>query len=257
MTEFTRITAAVLAGFSLSGALQAASHDAAAMGNVCEDGYSVTDVNGDGYVSPIELNAYSERQVVQMDADQSGSVSRDEYINCNMAGRSAGSLDRSTNTVEMSAIDADGNGVISISEFMTAGTESAIAAAEGDSDAETEARALVHVPRGDPDAPLPELSREQAAAGAAKMFVALDTDQSKDLSEAEWLAPIIPQVDISDILTREFDMADADGSGDLTQSELIAANEKRAAAARAAAEENGEEPSPDAPVVYFRYPHVM
>ena len=256
MTNYMQTTAIIMA----SCALTATTALAQTKPDVCDGGYSVTDVDGNGYVSPIEMNAYAEQQSSTMDADKSGSVSRDEYVNCSMEmmGQQAKSEERTE--ADMQSLDADGDGTITQSEFMQAGAGTHAKVQTGDQEAIDRAGRLILQIEAVPQIDIPTLSLEEYAARSGMLFVLLDTDRDAGLSREEFMAKAPPMIDISEVLNREFDSADADRSGDLTTTELIAANNKRAERAMKAAEqETGEKADPEQgpPVVYYTYPSTM
>jgi Ca2+-binding EF-hand superfamily protein len=248
--------ASVAATLAAATALQAESHGAP---SACEGGYSVTDVDGNGYISPIEMDDYAKRQAAEMDSDGSGTVSRDEFINCAnmMAGKKAAGEARTEE--DMAAMDGDGDGALSAEEYMSTSRSEAESALAGDDAALARMNRLIFVPDG-MSADTETMSLEEFASRAAMLFVALDSDQSADLTREEFMAMAPPVMDISEVLNREFDSADADGSGDLTETELTALNQRRAEEAAARAEAaTGEEVDPEvgAPVVYYTYPSTM
>ncbi|QFT59099.1 EF hand [Sulfitobacter sp. THAF37] len=256
MTYHMSLAAAVAAGISLTGAVQAQNTDD---NSVCNDGYSVTDVDDNGYVSPIEMNAYAEKAIGQMDADQSGSVDKDEYVNCNnvLSGTQSASADRTER--HLAALDLNDDGSISLDEYMKASADTYENAKGGDQTAATDAAHLIFIPAdaGQPD--VTTMSRNEYSARSGLMFVALDSDQDNALTKEEFMEKAPPMVDISETLNREFDEMDTDGSGDLTTSELTAANQKRADEAMENAEMQSDSGASDmgAPVVYYSYPHTM
>lgn len=256
MTNYLQTTAIIMASCALTTTAALAQTKA----DVCDGGYSVTDVDGNGYVSPIEMNAYAEKQTATMDADKSGSISRDEYVNCSMEmmGQQARSAERTEE--DMQSLDADGDGTITQSEFLQAGAGTHAKVQAGDQGAIDRAGRLILQIEAVPQIDIPTLTLEEYAARSGMLFVLLDTDRDAGLSREEFMAKAPPVMDISEVLSREFDDADTDSSGELTTTELIAANNKRAERAMKAAEqETGEEADPERgpPVVYYTYPGTM
>ncbi|MCR8827557.1 hypothetical protein [Pseudosulfitobacter koreensis] len=228
--------------------------------NPCADNYSMTDVDGNGYISPIEINAYAEAQVAAQDTDQSGTISRDEYVNCSMQMMQEDARATDRIVADLDGMDTDDSGTVSPQEYVKANTEDYTAAKSGDTEAEARATRSILILQREPELTVPMLSLEEVAARAAMLHAMLDTDQDGALTEEEYLNRMPPKVDISETMNREFEAADTDASGDLTTTELIAANTRRSEAAQAQAEEDtGEAANPDvgAPVVYYTYPSTM
>ncbi|APE44216.1 hypothetical protein BOO69_13010 [Sulfitobacter alexandrii] len=256
MTYQMSLAAAVAAGISLTGAAQAQNTDDS---SVCNDGYSMTDVDDNGYVSPIEMKAYTEKAMGQMDADQSGTVDKDEFVNCNnvLSGTQSASADRTER--HLAALDLNDDGSISLDEYMKASADTYNSAKDGDKAAATDAANLIFIPADAEQSDVTTMSRNEYSARSGLMFIALDTDQDNALTKEEFMEKAPPMVDISETLNREFDEMDADGSGDLTTTEMIAANQKRADDAMKNAEMDSDSGASDkgAPVVYYSYPHTM
>jgi len=253
MRHFTKITAAVAASFTLtSGAAMA--QDAA---SPCDQAYSMTDVNDDGYISKIEMTDYVEKQTSAMDADQSGSVSRDEYINCSLVNATPGQASRTEE--DMTAMDADGDGMITQEEFMQAGAGTHAAAIAGDRVAADRAGRLIFFVEGETVPEMQTMTLNEFAARTALMFMSLDQNLDQAIDRAEFIAEA-PTTTFKDIRNAEFDQADTDQSGDLTQIELIQRNQQRANRAMEQAEtDTGEKSDPErgAPVFYYHYPYLI
>ena len=132
MLNFLRLNVLAILTVSLAATAQAEQHQKAENGSLCEDGYSATDVDGNGYISQIEMNAYAERSATDMDTDKSGTVSRDEYVNCNnsMSGTKAASTQRTEE--DMAALDENEDGSLTLDEFMTGSAELQQKASGGD-----------------------------------------------------------------------------------------------------------------------------
>ncbi len=253
MRHFNRITAAVAASFTLTGGA-AMAQDAA---SPCDQAYSMTDVNNDGYISKIEMTDYVEKQTSAMDADQSGSVNRDEYINCSLANATPGQASRTEE--DMTAMDADGDEVISQEEFMKAGAGSHAAAIAGDRAAADRAGRLIFFVEGEAVPEVQKMTLDEFAARTALMFMSLDQNLDQAIDRAEFIAEA-PITTFKDIRNAEFDQADADQSGDLTQIELIQRNQLLADRAMEQAEtDTGEKADPElgAPVFYYHYPYLI
>ncbi len=227
--------------------------------SVCE-GYSMTDVNNDGYISAIEANAYAKRQASDMDSDADGRVSREEYINCSKRNYTDKETGRTNAVADVDMIDSDKDGMISGPEYANYAIGAVARALQGDENAMKEAENLVYRMPDESKLTFDTVPLEELVSRSKAAFMMLDADASGDLSEEELNTPVFKPIDINDVLDREFDQADADKSGDLTQTELIAANEKRAEEAMKKAEEQtGEKLDPEvgAPVVYYTYPDTM
>lgn len=258
MTHRFTFVAAVAASFSLATVAQAEKHQSADAGSLCESGYSATDVDNNGYISTIEMNAYAERSATEMDNDQSGAISRDEFVNCNnaMSGTKSASAQRTEE--DMAALDKDGDGSLTQSEYMTGSAELQQKASGGDEDAADASMRVIFMPDAMAEQDATEMSQDAYAARSGLMFIALDQDKDDVMTREEFMAETPPMVDISETLNRQFDEMDTDKSGDLTQTELIQANQKRAERAMERAKEDGVELSDEgAPVVYYRYPDAM
>jgi len=232
----------------------------AASSGVCSDTYSMTDVDGNGYVSKIEMNAYAEKQSAEMDADKSGAVSRDEYVNCSkaMMDQPMQPMDRTED--DMAKIDVDGDGNITQEEFRKAGEGTYEAAQTGDETAVDRAERMILMINGAPHVQVPALGLEEFAARSGMLFIRLDTNRDNSLTRQEFMEKVPEPVDISEVLNREFDEMDTDKSGDLTTTELIQANVNKADYAMQAYEaDTGEKADPEmgAPVVYYTYPKPM
>ncbi len=254
MTKFTTFAAATAAIFTLTASAQGAAHSAAA--TVCDDGWSATDVDGNGYISTIEMNAYAEKQTQQMDADKSGTVSKDEYVNCSMAAQKQEAQPAKRSEADMQALDADGDGMISRGEYRDATASNQEAAASGDAEAVELSGRLIYLIKDTPAPDYTIMSLDEFAARAALMFAAIDADQNDALTREEFMQEVPPMTDISEVLNRDFDTADTDASGDLTTTELVAANTKNADYAIEQASSDGnaaDDPEAGAPVVYFRF----
>ncbi len=254
MTRFTHIAAAVAASFTLVGTANAATQEGAA--SICDDGWSMTDVDDNGYVSKIEMNAYAEAQASQMDADKSGTISKDEYVNCSMRAREQQAMSGTRDEATMTKLDADGDGTVTQAEFMKAGIGAHEAVKSGDSTATDMGLNMIYVLEAQPIPDMTAISLDEFAARAALLFAALDSDRNEGLSKEEFMAKVPPMTDISEVLNRDFDTADTDKSGDLTTTELIAANAARADRAMKKSEEDSgtvANPEKGAPVVYFRF----
>jgi len=228
--------------------------------NACAGGYSMTDVNNDGYISPIEANTYAKRQSVDMDTDQSGTVSREEYVNCASEKFADTELERTDALADIDTLDTNQDGFIGPAEYLQHAAETVQKATGGDAEAASQSDNLVYR--------LPEESKldydtaplEELVSRSKTGFLMLDADQSGSLDESEYKAPVFKPVDISNVLNGDFDAVDTDASDDLTQTELIAANVKQAEYAMEEAEkQTGEKMNPEigAPVVYYTYPHPM
>ncbi len=259
MFTHTKLTTAS-AILAASTALAVTTALAETHSNPCADNYSMTDVDGNGYISPIEINAYAEKQTKAQDADQSGTIIRDEYVNCSMKMMEEDAKPADRMNTDLEGMDADGSGSITPEEYVKSSAEIYAAAKSGDAEAEDRASQRILILQREPELTVPMLSLEEFTARAALLYAMLDSDQDSALTEEEYLQQTPPKVDISEVLNREFDAADTDASGDLTTTELIAANTKRAEAAQERAEKDtGEKADPDlgAPVVYYTYPSTM
>lgn len=224
----------------------------------CEGGYSVTDVDGNGIVTKIEMNAYAEKDLAAMDADGSGTVSKEEYVNCRnvMAGEATKPMERTE--ADMMALDANEDGLVDAHEYMSGATTTRAAAMEGDTDAEARAGRLILVLEEEQMPNLADMSEDEYAARAAMLFTTLDTDQTADISREEFLEMAPPVMDISEVLNREFDAADTDGNNELTTTELLKQNANKAsAAANLAGDSDTGANDVGQPVVYYRYPSTM
>ncbi|MDF1726620.1 MAG: EF-hand domain-containing protein [Sulfitobacter sp.] len=256
MTHRMTFAATVAAGLA-AATLAHAQNDSDK--SACAGGWSVTDVDGNGYVSPIEMDDYARRQAVEMDSDGSGTISREEFVNCaNVnAGKTANSETRTEE--DMAAMDIDESGTISAEEYMNASRSSAERAVTGNSDAMALSNRLLFAPEGSLSSS-ETMTQGDMMTRSAILFVMLDRDQDTALTQEEFMAKAPPVVDMSEVLNREFDAADSDSSGDLTTTELIALNERRSErAAQMAEESSGEATDPEvgAPVVYYTYPSTM
>lgn len=253
MTRLTPIATLTATALSLSLPQFAAAQTADPAGGACEKGYSATDVNGDGYVSTIEMNAYVEKDAADMDADKSGTVSRDEYVNCSLAGQTAAASNRTED--DMAALDTDGDGTISQSEFMNAGAGSHAAAQGGDTAAADRASRMIYQGEGAAASDMTQMSLDDFAARSALLFMTLDRNGNAGLTKEEFMQDAVT-TNMSDIRNADFDQADSDKSGDLTTTELIEYNTKRADdAMKRATEETGEAQDVErgVPVLYFRF----
>ncbi len=232
----------------------------AANSGACSDNYSMTDVDGNGYVSKIEMNAYAEKQASDMDTDKSGTISRDEYVNCSkaMMDKPAQPMDRTED--DMAQIDANGDGKITQDEFMKAGAGTHEAAKTGDQAAVDRAERTILLINGAPQVQVPAMGLEEFAARSGMLFIRLDANRDNSLTREEFMNKAPEPVDMSEVLNREFDDMDTDKSGDLTTTELIQANADKADYAMKAYEKDtGEKADPEAgaPVVYYTYPEPM
>ncbi len=226
----------------------------------CDGGYSLTDVNGDGYISPIEIEAYSKRANVAMDADKSGSISRDEYVNCAKVGMDVHPMREKGNLVDSGMLDADEDGMISSDEYLGYAFDRARLAAEGDAEAAEDAQRLVYRLPDEEKLEFDTVPLEEVVSRSKRMFMVLDSDRDGALSSEEYEVEVMKPIDIDDVLNREFDSMDADKSDDVTPEEMTEANTARAQRAMERSDAaTGEKSDPEvgAPVVYYTYPHAM
>lgn len=221
----------------------------------CETGYSATDVDDNGYVSTIEMNAYAEQQTKDMDADSSGGISRDEYVNCSLAGQTAATSTRTED--DMSALDLNDDGSISLSEYIAGGAETYDSAKGGDSAATERAGRLIFIVEGQTASDMSGMTRDEYAARSYMLFSGLDRDSDDALTREEFMDDAVT-TNFSDIRNAEFDAADTDASGELTTTELIEYNQSRADKAMSRAEEDTGEAADSergVPVMYFYHPY--
>ena len=256
-TTHTLVTA-IVATVALGGAAKAQT-DADTTG-ICDGGYSMTDVDNNGYISPIEIEAYSERATTDMDADASGSISREEYVNCARKGMDVHPMREKGNLVDSGMIDADGDGMISSDEYLGYSADRAQLASEGDTQAADDAQRLVYRMPDESKLEFDSVPLEDVVSRSKRMFMVLDSNRDGNLSDEEYQTEIMKPIDIDDVLNREFDSMDADKSDDLTRDEMTQANTARAESAMQRSEAaTGEKSDPEvgAPVVYYVYPHTM
>ena len=235
--------------------------------DLCEMGYARYDTNGDGQLSPSELEDGSTVAFGQLDADANNAISRSEYVDCvnKMAGTESASADRSSEN--MGRIDTNGDGALSQQEFMQATVQTYDAMEAGDAQAAEDIRRLVFVPVSAGSGIYNNMSVEDASARSAMLFMALDTDDSGTISGEEWQMSAPEAADRSEEAGARFDAADSDGSGDLTAAEYERMSLERAQSAieeinREAkesdtSEENAQRTGPDVPVVYYSYDSMM
>ena len=183
----------------------------------------------------------------------------------------------------MATIDQDGDGTLTQDEFMSAANRaydeasvdmsgaastsadgsSGSAAEQSQSDTGTSQepllllRRMVFLPNVQDDDWMRQMSREEMASRAGMRFILLDSNADLAVDAKEWAEQESIKNDISDVLNMQFEAADTDASGDLSRDEYEAAEERRMDQAEQKAEADGQSSDVGAPVVYYRYPHVM
>jgi Ca2+-binding EF-hand superfamily protein len=212
-----------------------------------------------------------------MDQDGDGMVSQAEYKDCRGAWMANVSAPEAGGTDDLAALDGDGDGAMTLDEYSGAtmeawegatrptGAQSTAAdATSGDASAEAQEesdpvilfRRLIVIP-ADSDRNPGDMSREEAANRSAQRFMMMDRNRDDRIDAQEWAQQETLNDDLEDIINMQFEEADADASGELTQEEMRRAAERRGEEAMARAEAAGEGSDVGAPVVYFVFPHPM
>ncbi|WP_375258214.1 EF-hand domain-containing protein [Citreimonas sp.] len=229
-------------------------------GSLCLDGVARYDQNADGELSSDELDSTARASFSAMDANQDGTVTRDEYVTCAnvMAGSQGMESDRSEEN--MAEYDTDGDGELTQQEFMQASASSYDAMSDDPSQQSGMMRLMFLPVSASPD-DMGTMTRDEAASRTVTLFVALDEDDSGTVARDEWSMNQPTMPDMRDALNQRFDEADADSSGDLTEDEYSGMIQDRGAAAQDVVAEDYELPmntlTPDEPAVYYTYPSTM
>jgi len=269
------LSTTLLAGFALAGAALAQdSQDNPE--RLCTEGFLEADTDADQAISPQEAAGTAEVEFAMIDANDDGTISQEEYLKCagqwaenaasaSMAMTNEEVLERTEMTdIEFTHVDRDGDGTITQEEFMTWMEETHDAAMEEASAASADAterdpamvlRRIILIPLA-PGADPASMSREEMAARAAQQFILRDTDANQQLDRQEWSGEPDGTDHVLTMLSKRFDVMDADRSGDVSRDEFVAEAMRTYKTAQARAPDP-EDATADPPVVYYRYPHPM
>ena len=275
---FKTLTTTMIAGLAMGTAGGAFAQSGNAAGaDYCAQGFLNADANADDMISMDEATAAGDAIFAAMDRDGDGMVSQTDYGDCRGAWMTNVSAPEAGSTDDLAALDGDGDGAMTLDEYSGAtleawevatrptGAQSTAAdATSGDASAEAQEdsdpvilfRRLIVIPR-DSDRSPGDMSREEAANRSAQRFMMMDRNRDDRIDAQEWAQQETLNDDLADIINMQFDEADADASGGLTQEEMRRAAERRGEEAMARAEAAGEGSDVGAPVVYFVFPHPM
>lgn len=221
------IAIAAVAGIGVA-APAAAKSDDSAMNGSCVLGYTKADTDQSGTLSRDEIRQMADTVFNDADADKSGDVTKQEFVDCRnaSAGTKSASADRSPEN--MADADTDKSGDLSREEYMSAADEAGKAARDDQSDQSvTVLRRFIFVPadsKTDPSA----MSRDETAASASIGFDALDSNDDGRLSKDEWSAGQATMPDRKADLEKRFGELDKDDSGSLKPQEFEAGAMKAA-----------------------------
>lgn len=139
----------------------------------------------------------------KMDADQSGSVSKSEFVN----GRPKGVSEEQSEKM-FSKLDTKDSGSISFDQFAAAGPAGRTSG--------NAMSAVMQLPHGGPDGAGPDLS---------KMYSKMDGDGDGKLTQSEFVSARPDDVS-AEMATKFYKSLDSDGTGSLTESQFEAAMKK-------------------------------
>jgi EF hand/EF-hand domain pair len=162
-----------------------------------------------------------EQEFAAMDTDGDGMVSQAEYIDCRNAAAGETSAESDRSEANLADADADGDGVISQEEYMAAALQAhnAVVTAEARGPFVV-FRRYIFLPANAPEETGRDMSEQEARARSELNFASLDTDDSGDLSRAEWAERSTTIQDRGEIFLADFGEIDADRSGDLSPEEF-------------------------------------
>ena len=257
-----RQTALGLALAAVAGAPAALAQNGGEMpeSDACETGYVHFDANADGMVTEQEVAEASAQAFEQYDADGSGELTPEEYIECGNASAGQRAMQADRSEANLSDYDTSGDDMLGRTEFMRAAAEAGARAATDSMEADEAAqtlRLLLFVPADRPEMDVTQMSPDEIAARAAMTFDALDSNDDAELGPAEWAKQEAMKNDVANVLNMEFSRADTDRSGTLSPEEFASFNQWKRQQAEARAEEEGADTEVGAPVVYYRYPDTM
>lgn len=105
------------------------------------------------------------------------------------------------------------------------------------------------------------MSADERAARTAQLFVMLDADQDRAIDMPEWVSQRVEAQNLLRGIAGNFERIDTDDSGDISPAEYAAYRDRRWNWARTQAEwaldDDTDMSEVGAPVVYYRYPHPM
>jgi Ca2+-binding EF-hand superfamily protein len=264
----------MIAGFAIGAGGAAVAQSSGT--DYCTQGFLNADANADDMISTDEATAAGDAIFAAMDQNGDGMVSQVEYKDCRSAWMANVSAPEAWSEDDLAALDGDGDGALTLDEYSgatmeawegamqpsgaqnTAADSGSADATSGDGEASPSIifRRFILVPAGDDRSPA-DMTREEAANRSAQRFMTLDRDRDDRIDAEEWAEQETLDQDLSDVINMQFDEADADASGGLTQEEMRAAAQRRGEDAMARAEQSGEGSDVGAPVVYFVYPHPL
>lgn len=249
------LTTTALFSLALSGG-SALAQSAGGIGmGPCEAGFVGADANNDGTVTAEETKAATERAFNEMDADGSGDVSQEEYVDCGTMGAGTTSAMTDRSEENMAEVDANDDGTLTQQEFMQGASEAHEAAsAAGSPGAQPVVilRRFVFLPAQNGSADIREMRSDQVEGAAAQQFGNLDTNRDNRLDKSEWAQQEAVKRDLSSVLNMEFSKDDKDQSGTLDMAEFREGTERRAQSSR-----HSGDSAANPPVVYYVYPAPM
>jgi Ca2+-binding EF-hand superfamily protein len=268
------LTTTMIAGLAFGSAGMAAAQS---QNDYCAQGFLNADANADDMISPDEVTAAGDAIFAAMDQDGDGMVSQTEYTDCRSAWMANVSAPEAGSMEDLAALDGDGDGAMTLDEYSGASMEAwegatqpigaqstSAGATSGDASAEAAGgpdpvvlfRRFIVIPT-DTDRSPADMTREEVANRSAQRFMMMDRNRDDRIDAEEWAQQETLNDDLSDIINMQFEEADVDASGGLTQEEMRGAAERRGEDAMARAEQAGEGSDVGAPVIYFVYPHPM
>lgn len=233
--------------------------DTEALGtSYCNTGFFAADTNDDAILTEEEIEAASTEVFEEIDADDDGSISREEFVNCEERGLEAAqeAFSRTYGDIEAASLDeawstaAETNPQIeeegmSRDDFIGAASDAFGLLATMTLEAEGAGPVAFETPfvyLGETER-LADMTAEEFARRSAYTFELTDTDGDDRLSREEFLNRGEElTVDIEEINSR-FDEMDADSDESLTPEELSGMDRLRT--------EGGADMSEGVPVIYY------